>query len=435
MFFTRRFYTLATLVVLFLASGYGWSPLFAVGQAALWFLAAAVAGEALWLYLPRRGLEAGRTMADRFSLGDDNEVSLRFASCYRSALQLEVIDEIPAMFQRRDLCFRLRLPARGEGGLTYWLRPTSRGEFGFGHIRVYASTRLHLVRRRYTSGQPQSFKVYPSFMALRRYELSAISQQLRQPGVKRLRRVGHQTEFDQIKDYVWGDDFRTINWRATARRHQLMVNVYQDERSQQIVSVIDEGRVMQQTSDGMTLLDYAVNASLVLSYVAMAREDQAGLCLFGPHRPTLVPPSRRPGHIQTILETLYAEQTSFGETDYSLLLPVLDGGLKRRSLLVLYTNFDTLAAMHRQLGYLRQLSRRHRLLVVMFQNRGLQDYIRSKATTDEEVYRHVTAERYAAQQRTIAAALARYGIRCVLTTPDRLTPDVVNKYIELRRSR
>ena len=120
---------------------------------------------------------------------------------------------------------------------------------------------------------------------LRHYELLAVSDNLTEMGIKRIRRVGHHTEFEQIKEYVKGDDYRTINWKASARRHELMVNVYQDERSQQIYNVIDKGRVMQQAFRGMTLLDYAINASLVLSYVAMRREDRAGLVTFdGPFR-------------------------------------------------------------------------------------------------------------------------------------------------------
>ena len=115
---------------------------------------------------------------------------------------------------------------------------------------------------------------------LRQYELLAISNRLTDLGIKRIRRVGHNTEFEQIKEYVKGDDYRTINWKASARRHQLMVNVYQDERSQQIFNVIDKGRVMQQAFRGMTLLDYAINASLVLSYVAMHKEDKAGIVTF-----------------------------------------------------------------------------------------------------------------------------------------------------------
>lgn len=173
-----------------------------------------------------------------------------------------------------------------------------------------------MIERRFTCGTPVDIKVYPAYLMLRQYELMAVSNRLTELGIKKIRRVGHHTEFEQIKDYVKGDDYRTINWKASARRHQLMVNVYQDERSQQIFNLIDKGRVMQQAFLGMTLLDYAINAALVLSFVAMNRDDKAGLVTFNECFDTFVPASKRHGQLQNILETLYAQETTFGETDF-----------------------------------------------------------------------------------------------------------------------
>ena len=153
-------------------------------------------------------------------------------------------------------------------------------------------------------------------MMLNRYELLAMSNNLTEMGIKRIRRVGNNTEFEQIKEYVKGDDYRMINWKASARRHQLMVNVYRDERSQQIFSVIDKGRVMQQSFRGMTLLDYSINAALVLSYVAMHREDKAGLITFADNMDTFIAPSRQSGQMERLLEALYSQETKFSETDF-----------------------------------------------------------------------------------------------------------------------
>ena len=141
-------------------------------------------------------------------------------------------------------------------------------------------------------------------MILRQYELLAISNQLTALGIKRIRRVGNFTEFEQIKDYVAGDDFRTINWKASARRHELMVNVYQTERSQQVLCLIDKGRVMHAAFQGMSLLDYAINASLALSFVAMHKDDKAGIATFCQRVDNFVTPSRQPSQMRTILDTL-----------------------------------------------------------------------------------------------------------------------------------
>ena len=358
LFLSRRFYTFSILVILLLCGGYLFGSLFLLGQITLLLLALAVVADVFLLYRTK-GIEASRACADRFSNGDNNEVKLRVESRYPFPVHLSVIDEVPVIFQQRDICFKLSLDSGQAKTIVYNLRPNHRGVYDFGMIRVFASTRLGLIERRLSCGKRQKIKVYPSYLMLHRYELLAMSDNLTELGIKKIRRVGHQTEFEQIKEYVKGDDYRTINWKASARRHQLMVNVYQDERSQQIYNVIDKGRVMQQAFQGVTLLDYAINASLVLSYVAMRKDDKAGLVTFNEHFDTFVPASKQAGQMQTLLESLYAQETTFGETDFSALCVHLAKHVNKRSLLVLYTNFGSLGSMNRQLAYLQQLSRQH----------------------------------------------------------------------------
>ena len=182
-------------------------------------------------------------------------MAIRVENRYPRPVSLEIIDEIPFIFQQRNINFRIQLQANEGKTISYRLRPTQRGVYSFGRIRVFVTGRIGLISRRYTCGEPLDIKVYPSYLMLHQYELLAMSDNLTELGIKRIRRVGHHTEFEQIKEYVKGDDYRTINWKASARRHELMVNVYQDERSQQIYNVIDKGRIMQQAFRGMTLLD------------------------------------------------------------------------------------------------------------------------------------------------------------------------------------
>ena len=437
MFLTRRFYIALIVVVLVMAAGYLWSPMFNVGRVLLLLFVMAVVADVVLLWR-LRGAQAFRSMADRFSNGDENVVRIRVENNYLFPIDVEVIDEIPFVFQRRDVCFRAKIEKQEAKTIKYSLRPTRRGVYGFGRVRVFVASPLGLVQRRYTCGEPQDVKVYPSFLMLHQYELLAISNNLTEMGIKRIRRVGHHTDFEQIKDYVAGDDFRTINWKASARRSKLMVNVYQDERSQQIYSVIDKGRVMQQAFQGMTLLDYSINASLVLSYVAMYKEDRAGLATFSSDFDTFVPASRRPGHMQMLLETLYAQQTEFGETDYSALVANLNKHVTKRSLVVLYTNFTGLVSMQRQLPYLQQLNQRHRLLVVFFEDEELKEYLAHNLSTanhqpsTEEYYRHVMADRFVYEQRLIVSTLRQHGILSLLTTPQNLSVDVINRYLEMK---
>lgn len=431
MFLTRRFYLLMTVVILLTAAGFAIAPLFVVGMVLLLLLSIVVAAD-VWLLWSRRGITAMRLMSERFSNGDDNDVRIRLESNYGFPVDVEVIDEIPFVFQRRNVSFRAALPAKGEATVKYQLRPTHRGVYGFGRVRVFAATRLALVQRRYTCDEARDVKVYPSYMMLRQYELLAMSNNLTEMGIKRIRRIGHNTDFEQIKDYVVGDDYRTINWRATARRHQLMVNVYQEERAQHVYAIIDKGRMMQQAFQNMTLLDYAINASLVLSFVAVNKQDKAGLVTFADQFETFVPASNQPGHMQTMQEALYAEQTVFGETDYSALLVGLAKHVNRRSLLVLFTSFTSMAALRRQLPFLRQLALRHRLLVVFFADEELDKYVNTEARSVESVYQHVIAEKFQYEQRTIVQTLRQYGIQSLLTTPKNLSVEVINKYLEIK---
>ena len=439
MYIAYRFYYLLTAVILIIAIGFAVPLMFTIGRILVFLLFIAVLVDIVMLYIhwnSSQPLRVFRSLSPRFSNGDDNPVKVRLESSYPFDIHTEVIDEVPFIFQRRDVLFKARIRKQGDATISYALRPTQRGVYGFGHVRVFVSSPLGLVQRRFTCCEPQDVKVYPSYLMLRQYELLAMSNNLTEMGIKRIRRIGHNTDFEQIKDYVVGDDYRTINWRATARRHQLMVNVYQEERSQQVFSVIDKGRMMQQTFLEMTLLDYAINASLVLSYVAVNKQDKAGLITFSDQFETFVPASRQQGQMQTLQEALYAEHTAFGETDYSALLAGLSRHVTRRSLLILYTSFTSMAALRRQLSYLRQLALRHRLLVVFFEDEELRDFVQDthhqSSITTEQTYQRVIAEKFAYEQRLIVHTLRQYGIQSLLTTPQNLSVDVINKYLEIK---
>ncbi|MEJ2617906.1 MAG: DUF58 domain-containing protein [Ignavibacteriaceae bacterium] len=153
--------------------------------------------------------------------------------------------------------------------ISYNLKPVKRGEYNFGSINLFVSSPLKLVLRKFRFSGDKIIPVYPSYIQMRKYELFAISNRLSDVGIKRIRRIGHSTEFEQIKEYVIGDDYRTVNWKATARKNELMVNNYQDEKSQQVYNVIDMGRTMKMPFNGMSLLDYAINTSLVISNIAL----------------------------------------------------------------------------------------------------------------------------------------------------------------------
>nr|AKF17191.1 hypothetical protein [uncultured bacterium Csd4] len=220
MFLKRRFYLLIVVIAILMAIGYLATPSLLVGQVLLVALVVMTALDALALYTVV-SVSARRECPNRFSNGDENEVTLRVANNSRLPLSLTIIDELPPEFQIRDLKLSANLDGNRKTQLNYNIRPTQRGKYEFGHILVFASTKIGLVERRFSCGEPFAVKVYPSYIMLRKYELMAVSNNLTEMGIKRIRRAGNNTDFEQIKDYVQGDEYRRINWKASARRTHL----------------------------------------------------------------------------------------------------------------------------------------------------------------------------------------------------------------------
>jgi uncharacterized protein (DUF58 family) len=274
--------------------------------------------------------------------------------------------------------------------------------------------------------------VYPSFVQMRRYSLVSATNQSNATGSKRLRKLGHSMEFEQIKDYVRGDDYRTINWKASARKGQLMVNTFVDERSQQIFCIVDKSRTMKMPFGGMTLLDYAINASLVLSNIAIQKQDKAGLITFAEKVDTFVPADRKHIQMESILEALYGQQTRFYDADFESLYAQIRSKIKHRSLLVLFTNFESLYALQRQLPYLRKIAHHHLLMVVFFENTEIKQLITTNAKNTEEIYIQTIAEKQAYEKKQLVKELQKYGILSMLTTPEGLTVNTINKYLEVK---
>ncbi|TZF85661.1 DUF58 domain-containing protein (plasmid) [Pedobacter sp. BS3] len=384
------------------------------------------------LYRSGDNIFAQRSAPERLSNGDENELGIYIENSYPFAVDIGIIDEIPFQFQKRDLWFETHLKAGQHKIISYFLRPTKRGEYHFGIIRVYVQSPLALIRRRYNLGQAEMLPVYPSFLQMRKYELMAISNRLSEFGIKRIRRLGNSLEFEQIKNYVSGDDYRTVNWKATARHGNLMVNSFTDERSQQVYCVIDKSRAMKMPFEGLSLLDYAINASLVLSNIALLKDDKAGLITVSETLGAVIQADRKAVQLNRILEVLYREKTRYLEINMEALYSVVRSTLKQRSLVVLFTNYESMPAMHRQLPYLKKIARFHLLLVVFFENTELRQLADEPATDVEGIYIKTVAEKFIYEKRLIAKELNRYGIQTILTNPQNLTVNVINSYLEIK---
>ena len=429
---TRRTYiALAGIVVLFIASFFA-ENLYTIGLAALLLLCTMVLIDILVLYSRRNGFNASRHTPERFSNGDNNSVRLTIQNNYSFTTRVTFIDEIPFQFQQFNWKQKAVIKGDQEYQYNYSLRPVQRGEYDFGAINVFVTSPLRLAQRRFVFNSNTVIPTYPSFQQLKRYQLLAFTNRLNEIGIRRLRKLGSSTEFEQIKEYVIGDDYKKVNWKATARRGDIMVNTYTDEKSQHIYCLIDKGRNMKMPFEGLTLLDYAINASLVVTNVALLKHDKAGLLTFSNKPETFLPADRKGMQMEMILENLYRQQTNFLEADFEALYAHVHNKIKSRALLILFTNFESITSFQRQLPYLRRLAKHHLLLVIFFENTELKQLRDTPAENLEDIYIKTIADKFAFEKRLIAKELQQHGILSVLTTPQQVTINAINKYIELK---
>ena len=428
---SRLFMAIGVLVALFLL-GFVYVGIFIIAKIGFILLMATVGLEIYLLFSQKNALIGKRDCADRLSNGDENNVYLYCENRFRFKISISIIDEIPHQFQIRDFNFELSLSPGEHKSILYKLRPVRRGTYNFGALYFYVSSPIGLVSRRFTFSENKLVAVYPSYLQMRKYELFAISNRLNEIGIKKIRRIGHNREFDQIKEYVSGDDIRTVNWKATARKGSLMVNSYQDEKSQQLYSIIDKGRAMKMPFEGMTLLDYAINASLVVSNIAIKKDDKAGLITFSNRAGSILKADKKSMQMQMIMEALYNQDMKFQESDFGRLYRSIKSNLRQRSLIMLYTNFESLVSMNRQIQYLRKIAKDHLLVVIFFENTELVSLSAGDAKSTEDIYIKTIAEKFAFEKRMIVKELRKYGIHTILTSPQNLTVAGLNKYLELK---
>ncbi len=432
LYFNNRFFQLVILLVLaFIASFILEIPILIAKVLSL-ILFTFLLVDLLILFRIKKGIKAHRFTPEKLSNGDENELRIFIESTYPFIVSLLIIDEIPFQFQKRDMSFQHVLKPGENKAIHYFLRPVKRGEYFFGAVNLFATSPLGLVSRRYQFSQDKIVPVYPSYLQMRKYELLAISNRLTDVGIKKIRRIGQNMEFELIREYVPGDDYRTINWKASARKSHLMVNNYQDERSQQVYSLIDKGRSMQMPFNGMSLLDYAINASLVISNIALKKSDKAGLITFQHKIGTTLPASNRNHQMAQILEVLYNQKTAFKESDFSTLFSHVRRKISQRSLLLLFTNFESIYSLERQLPFLKSLAKYHLLVVIFFENTEMKEVLNQPAGTLKRVYVKAIAEKFALDKKIIAKELQKNGIHSLLTTPEQLSVDTINKYLELK---
>ena len=386
------------------------------------------------LFFTKNEIYIQRHMDDVLSNTDENKIAVELMSEFSLPLQVKMIDELPVQFQERQFDIKDKLKAKDEKTIYYTVRPTSRGEYHFGKTHLFAHTTIGFVQRRFSTVDDYMVKVYPSYLKLKQYSIRGVASRDQITGSRKVRK-GMSTEFDQIKDYVRGDDVRTINWKATARRSQFMVNTYMDEKSQQVFCLIDKSRLMKMPFDGVSLLDYSINASLMFSYVALQKDDKVGLITFSNKVNDIIKASKSRKQFSQIVERLYNQETEYQESDYGALQLAVKKDVGQRSLLLLFTNFETYVGFERKLPFFRMLNKKHLLCVVLFENTELKTIHEDRGNSLEDIYIKTMADKYNYEKKMMLKELRKNGILSIYSAPSDLSVNVVNKYLDLKTKR
>ena len=431
-YLSERFFIYWIGAILLFCFSFPFPFLFSIAQFYFVVLLAITFLDVFILFFNKAKIDANRVVNTPLSLGDVNNVNLEIKSNYNLSIYVKLIDELPYQFQIRDFEKKFVLAPNESLKIDYTLKPLKRGVYKFNSINLFISSFFKIIERRVEILQEQEVAVYPSVLQMKKFELQLFSKTAVFQGIKKVRRLGNNNEFEQIKNYVQGDDLRTINWKATSRRGELMVNQYQDEKAQQVYCIIDKSRAMRSPFEGLSLLDHSINSSLVLSNIILKKGDKAGVITFSDKLGARVSSEGSNLQLRRIMDVLYKQKTKFLESNYESLYYGVRNVVKGRSLLLLFTNFESNYALERNLPLLRKMSKQHLLVVIFFENTEIVDASQRKSTNVKDIYIKTMAGKFALEKQLMVQELNKHGIQSILTKPEDLSVNTINKYLEIK---
>lgn len=379
------------------------------------------------------GLHATRKVANTNSVGVFTPVTVTLENhARRTAKYIQVHDHVPVESEVQGLPAKLDLAGGNHAEITYQYRPLERGPQTFEHVQVVLRSPLGLWHRSIKIGTPETVRVYPNFANIAKYTLLATDNRLSQMGILIRRRRGDGMEFQQLRDYIPGDALRKIDWKASARMRKLISRQYQDERDQQVLIALDCSRRMQAKDDELSHFDHALNALLLLTYVAGRQGDSVALQCFGGSDRAL---AGRKGStaINGMLNTVYDLQPQANTADYRELAKRIMSTQKRRSLVIILTNLrdeegeELKAAM-------RLLRSRHLVMVANLREGILDETLAEPVTDDQSAATHGAVTQYLELRAQANRQLELNGTILLDVLPEDLLAAVVNQYLEVKAS-
>ena len=431
MLFTRRLIILIIIAALPVALGGLFSFFFWLGLISNLVLLSAFLID--WMDTsPPSQVSAKRSCDEKLSLGTRNVVKIHLRNRASFPLILEIRDEPPPLFNASEGTIKLMLFVGSEVTVNYTVIPKKRGNYEFGNINIRYLSRFKLFKRQARITQNMQVKVYPNLLELKKYTIIAQRGRLLETGLKHSKLYGEGTEFESLRDYLSDDAYHRINWKATARMGRPISNEYESDRSQNVTIMLDCGRMMTSTINDMSKLDYAVNCSLILSYVCCMRGDKVGLMAFSDEVEAYMPPRGGKRQVYNIVDALYDIAPKMRQPDYEKAFVLLESKLRKRSLIVVFTDLMDVEISKTLTSYLPLLRPHHLVLCITLKDSELLELANKMPGTAEDVYQKAVAGQLLLEQQNTLKKLQQSGILILDTMPEKLSVATVNRYLELK---
>lgn len=373
-----------------------------------------------------------RVCSEKLSMGTENEIGINIRNNSGYVLDIEAVDEIPIYMKTKNAVVSIRVRPHYEALGNYFVMPEKRGEFKFGKVHVRYKGVMGLCVKKGIYDLENSYKVYPNLKDLSKYGLAAIKKSQLIRGIKKNKSFGTGTEFESLREYTEGDDYRKINWMATARTNKFIVNTYEHEKNQQIMIMLDSSRVMNSEINYIKKLDYSINAAFLLADVAIKKGDNAGVMVFDNTVKRYIKPGKGRGQFQLIAENLYNVQENFVSADYMEALTYLNQNHKRRSLLCIFTELFNADEAFQLASALKNLAKHHIPLVITIKDMRLYDYAEGDIEDTKGFFTKVAAMKMIREREKIRKIFNDSAIAVVDVPPDKLSIEVVNKYLNMK---
>jgi len=386
----------------------------------------------------RRGAE------DKLFFKAVNTVEFQVRNNYSLPLELTLKDELPdfhfELIQPKDQKsrndnMRKIVPAKGESFFSYDVRPTKRGAFLFSGIHLKIRGRFGLCQKYARQPLPIDFKVYPNLKDLSKYRLLLTKSMALENGKRIINIQGCGQEFESLREYIGGDDFRKINWMVSARERKYIVNLYEAERNQPVFIMLDTSRPMSYLLKGYKKLDYAINAALILSDIVNLRGDNSGLAVFGAKLDSFIKPGKGPSHRNDLMETLYHVRDTNKTSGYYSVFKEFIMRQKRKAMVFIFTDFETEVELTDFAAQIKMLKGRHIPIVALMKNDSVIRMSKNTGKDAKDIYEKSVALEYLSNRQKLIRLLNMNGIICIESDSEDFAIDSVNHYLKIKAAR